>query len=131
MHPARPTVHLKMNKTRADEERTNINRPQKYTRIQQEREISHVITVLVVLQIVVWPRASEFSQVLLVVELQEVGSLPAEAQEGRRQAAREGHEALGAADTEERMSEAAFPNPARFSLVSVTVFTFPTIKNVS
>ena len=47
-----------------------------------------LITVFVVLQIVVWPRPSELGEVLLVVELQEVGPLSAKTQKGRRQAAR-------------------------------------------
>ena len=59
-----------------------------------------MVTVFVVLQVVVRPRPSELGQVLLVVELQEVGPLPAETQEGWRQAARQGHEPLGAADTQ-------------------------------
>lgn len=61
--------------------------------------MSCLITVLVVLQVVVGPGASELGEVLLVVELQEVGSLSAETQKGWRQAARQGHEPLGAADT--------------------------------
>lgn len=60
-----------------------------------------LITVLVVLQVVVWPRSSELSEVLLVVKLQEVGPFSAETQKGRRQAARHGHEPLGAEDTED------------------------------
>ena len=64
--------------------------------------MSCAVTVFVVLQVVVGPRSSELSEVLLVVELQEVRALTAETQEGRRQAARQGHEPLGAADTQER-----------------------------
>lgn len=58
------------------------------------------ITVFVVLQVVVGPGAPELGQVLLVVELQEVRPLPSEAQEGRGQAASQGHEPLGAGDTQ-------------------------------
>lgn len=57
-------------------------------------------TVFVVLQVVIWSRSSELCEVLLVVELQEVGPFSAETQKGRRQAARQGHEPLGAANTQ-------------------------------
>lgn len=62
--------------------------------------MSSLITVFVVLQVVIWPGASELGQVLLVVELQEVRPFAAETQEGRRQAARQGHEPPGAANAE-------------------------------
>ena len=64
------------------------------------REMSRLITILVVLKIIVWSWPSEFGEVLLVVELQEVGSLSAKTEKGRRQAARQGHEPLGAMDTQ-------------------------------
>lgn len=62
--------------------------------------MSCLLTVFVVLQVVVWSRSSELCEVLLVVELQEVGPFSAETQKGRRQAARQGHEPLGAANTQ-------------------------------
>ncbi len=64
--------------------------------------MSCLITVFVVLQVVVWSWSSGLAEVLLVVELQEVGPLSAKTQKGRRQAARQGHEPLGAADTQDR-----------------------------
>lgn len=66
--------------------------------------MSGLITVFVVLQIVVWSWAPELCKVLLVVEVQEVGPLSAKTQKGWRQAARQGHEPLGAADTQDRMT---------------------------
>lgn len=66
--------------------------------VQREAHILLLITVFVVFQVVVRPGPAELCEVLLVVELQEVGPLSAETQEGRREAARQGHEALGAAD---------------------------------
>lgn len=67
--------------------------------VKREVRIVHLlITVFVVFQIVVRPGPAELCEVLLVVELQEVGPLSAEPQEGGREAARQGHEALGAAD---------------------------------
>lgn len=62
--------------------------------------MSCLLTVFVVLQVVVWSRSSELCEILLVVELQEVGPFSAETQKGRRQAARQGHEPLGAANTQ-------------------------------
>lgn len=64
------------------------------------RNLSSRITVFVVLQVVIWPRAPELGQVLLVVELQEVAPFPPETQEGGRQAARQGHEPPRAANAE-------------------------------
>lgn len=61
--------------------------------------MSPLITVFVVLQVVVRPGPSELCKVLLVVELQEVGPFSAEPQKGGRQAARQGHERLGAGNT--------------------------------
>lgn len=66
--------------------------------------MSRLITVFVVLQVVVWSWSSGLAEVLLVVELQEVGPLSAKTQKGRRQAARQGHEPLGAAGTQDRHS---------------------------
>lgn len=60
--------------------------------------MSRLITVFVVFKIVVRSGPSELGEVLLVVELQEVGPFSTEPQEGRWQAARQGHEPLGAAD---------------------------------
>lgn len=57
------------------------------------------LTVLVILQVVVWSGSSELCEILLVVELQEVGPFSAEPQESWRQAARQGHEPPGAAST--------------------------------
>lgn len=70
------------------------------SKTKQKRNLSSRITVFVVLQVVIWPRAPELGQVLLVVELQEVGPFPPETQEGRRQAARQGHEPPRAANAE-------------------------------
>lgn len=50
--------------------------------ILKVRVVPLSITVFVVFQIVVRPGPSELSEVLLVVELQEVGPLSAEPQEG-------------------------------------------------
>lgn len=61
-----------------------------------------LITVLVILQVVVWAGTPKLGKILLVVELQEVGSFSAEAQKGRRQAARQGHEPSGATETRDR-----------------------------
>lgn len=86
--------------------------------------MSSLITVFVVLQVVIWPGASELGQVLLVVELQEVGPFAAETQEGRRQAARQGHEPPGAANAEGKtvthkyilLLSAPFPPPNKTTL---------------
>lgn len=69
--------------------------------------MSCLITVLVVFQIVVWSRPSELGEVLLVVELQEVCSLSTKAQKRGRQASRQGHEPLGAADTGQKENTSA------------------------
>lgn len=65
--------------------------------------MSLLITVFVVLQIVVWPGPSELCKVLLVVELQEIGPFSAETQKSRRQAARQGHERLGAVEHNDKI----------------------------
>lgn len=62
--------------------------------------MSCLITVFVVFQVVIGSGSSELGEVLLVVELQEVAPFTAETQEGRRQAARQGHEPLGAAEAQ-------------------------------
>lgn len=67
-----------------------------------KREKPRLITVVVVLQVVVRPWSSELGEVLLVVELQEVGSLSAETEKSRWQAARQGDQPLGAADRKRR-----------------------------
>lgn len=59
-------------------------------------------TVFVVLQVVIGAGAPELGQVLLVVELQEVGPFATETQEGGRQAPRQGHQAPGAANAEKK-----------------------------
>lgn len=61
----------------------------------------NLITIFVVFQVVVWSRPSELRKVLLVVELQEVAPLSSKTQKGRWQAARQGHQSLGAADTQD------------------------------
>ncbi|TNN75289.1 hypothetical protein EYF80_014526 [Liparis tanakae] len=85
-------------RSRVQGSRSEKVRPDVAVRCTQCKEMQRKSTELVV----VWPRPSELGEVLLVVELQEVGSFPTKTQKGRRQAAREGHEPLGAADTEDR-----------------------------
>lgn len=60
-------------------------------------------TVFVVLQVVIRAGAPELGQVLLVVELQEVRSFATEAEESGGQAPRQGHQAPGAANAQQKL----------------------------
>lgn len=122
-------------KTRTDEEQRVKVRQKNRFLARRGTEVC-VVTVFVILQVVVRPRPSELGQVLLVVELQEVGPLPAESQEGWRQAARQGHEPLGAADTQGtrtvtsetlKLTAACYQNVAVFFL-RVQIITAATFR---